>query len=68
MKCPICLSRMQSDTEDCLADHLVDVHGYGLFDAGRVAQRISNWRAYEAILARDERVGQRGGDALVACA
>jgi len=68
MKCPICLSRMRNDTRDCLADHLVDVHGYDPFDAGRVAQRIGNWGAYEAMMARDEGVGERGGDALVACA
>jgi len=68
MKCPICLSRMKNDTKDCLAEHLVDVHGYDLYDAGRVAQRISNWRACEAMMARDERLGEHCGDVLAACA
>ena len=68
MTCPICLSRIQSDTEDCLAEHLVEVHGFGLLEAGRVAQRIGYWRACEEMMARDERAGESRGDALAACA
>ena len=68
MTCPICLSRIQSDTEDCLAEHLVEVHGFSLLEGGRVAHRIGYWRACEAMMARNEPVGERRGDTLAACA
>ena len=47
MRCPVCRGKVEGETADFVANHLVAVHGMERFRAGRIAQRLGCWADYE---------------------